>query len=266
MLGPPGLSVADARVHEAAGRDGGLRGDARPGIESDGAGGLRDERRHGDGGRGLRAHLGHARIRARGDRADGVGAGARRRPRRGRGDVPAHAVEPDGRQRLAQGRDGGRHHRELGRDAEGVARALRAHGGRAGHRGGRGAVLGAAQPRGRGEPRRPGARRRIGRGEGGVRGARGGEASGGAVELAPGRSGRGGCEASRVARADRAGLPHRQLVRADGRDGRRRLRRGVGPGRHLALRRARGRAHPRGRGDERDAGRGLHARAGHRRD
>ena len=58
-------------------------------------------------------------------------------------------------------------------------------------------------------------------------------------------------------------LLRRVVVRAHGRDRRRRLRRGVGPGCGVALRRSRGRAFARRRGDERDAGRGLRARAGH---
>ena len=65
-----------------------------------------------------------------------------------------------------------------------------------------------------------------------------------------------------VAGADRARLPDRDVVRADRRLGRgRRLRRAVGPGRDLALRRPRGRPHARRRGHHGADGRGLGDRA-----
>ena len=118
--------------------DGGLRGDAQPGVGGDGAGGLRDERRVGEEGHRLHVDIGHAGLQPRRDGEDGVGAGARRRARRGRGDVRADALEPARRQCVARRRHGDRHHREHRRDAEGVARALRAHRGKPGggrHRG-----------------------------------------------------------------------------------------------------------------------------------
>ena len=74
----------------------------------------------------------------------------------------------------------------------------------------------------------------------------------------PRRRGRAG---ARVARGAGSHPAHRLLVRAlrgDGRDG---LRRGVGLGSGVALRRTRRRAHPRWRGRERGARCGLPARA-----
>ena len=70
-------------------RDPGLRGDARPGGGEHGDGGLRDRRRHGDGGDGLHGDERHAHLRGRRDPQDGLGGGARRRARRGVGDADA---------------------------------------------------------------------------------------------------------------------------------------------------------------------------------
>ena len=83
----------------------------------------------------------------------------------------ADALQPLGRQRLAQGRDGGRHDREHRRDAAGVACPVRAHGGRAGARRGRGPVQDRAASGDRDAPRRPGDRWLSGaRGRGGAPG------------------------------------------------------------------------------------------------
>ena len=189
------------------GRDDGLRGDPRTRVGGDGDGGLRDLgrllRRRGDAGLGLHRHLRHADLRPGRDCEDGVGAGAGRRPRRGRGDVHAHPLQPRRRRCVARRRGRDRHHREHGHDSAGVARALRAHGGRAGARGGRGAFRGGSPPRGHGERRGPGPRWRIGRRARRRRDPRGGEAPSGAVEVVPGRDGRAGCRgAGRLARAD----------------------------------------------------------------
>ena len=58
----------------------GLRGDAQPGGERDGDGGLRDIGRHRDGGRGLHGNERHAHLRGGRDGEDGGRDGARRRP------------------------------------------------------------------------------------------------------------------------------------------------------------------------------------------
>ena len=88
-----------------------------------------------------------------------AGAGARRRDRRGRGDLHAAAVRRHGGGNRR--RDGDGHHRELRPVAEDVAVALRAHGGGpGGGRGGRppvGAVRGLAGDAGRAEHRPVGA-------------------------------------------------------------------------------------------------------------
>ena len=132
-VGPPALSVADATANEADGRIA-FAVTLDRAASARGDGGLGDGGRERDGGRGLHRGLGHARLRCGRDVEDGRGRAARRRGGRRRGDVQAAAVEPDGSGH--RGRRGGRHHRERGPDAVGVAGALRSHGGLAG--GGRG--------------------------------------------------------------------------------------------------------------------------------
>ena len=86
--------------------------------------------------------------------------GARRRPRRGRGDHDAHALErPRGRHR---GRRGDGDDQEPGRDAEGVDCAVRPGGDGAGGRARRGAAAGAAKARLPGPVRGPRAAARDG--------------------------------------------------------------------------------------------------------
>ena len=71
-------------------------------------------------------------LRAGRHRDDDIGAGARRPHQRGRGDLHSRSAQRVGRG--ARRPRGNRHYRELGRDASGMARALRAHCG--GSRGG----------------------------------------------------------------------------------------------------------------------------------
>ena len=107
-----------------------VRGELEPRLHEQrapGDGGLRDGRRHGDGGRGLHGDERHADLRRGRVLEDGERAGPRRRSRRGRGDVHADALD---RGRRARRRSrGDRHHRERRPAAEDVAVALRAHGG-----------------------------------------------------------------------------------------------------------------------------------------
>ena len=131
VLGPPGLSVADARVHEGPGATVDfavtLARASRATVTVDYATSDGPSPNAATAGEDYESTSGTLAFAPGETEEDGVGAGARRRPRRGRGDVHPHAVEPAGRQCVARRRDGHRHHRELGRDAEGVARALRAH-------------------------------------------------------------------------------------------------------------------------------------------
>ena len=78
---------------------------------------IRNRRRHGAGGRGLRRGLGRARLRARRDGEDGQRRGARRRRGRRRGDDGAHALERHGRGARRRHRD--RHGVGPGRGAAG---------------------------------------------------------------------------------------------------------------------------------------------------
>ena len=154
---PGALSVADAAVDEGPGGDARLRGDAERAERRGGDGGLRDLGRHGDGGQRLHGGVGHAHLRVGRDGQDGLGAGARRRPRRWRRDADVHAVERTGRD--YRRRRGNRHHRQHRRDAEGVACALRAHGGKPGARCGGEPARGPARAGGGGERCRAAARR-----------------------------------------------------------------------------------------------------------
>ena len=296
ILGPPGLIGRRRAGRRGPGRDGGLPGDASPGrrpstvtvdyATSDGTGA-----NAATAGADYTADLGHADLRAGRDGEDGLGAGARRQPRRGRGDVHADALEPAGRQRLARRRDGDGNDREHGRDAQGVARALRAHGGGAGARCGRGAAAHGAARRGRGDAGRRGAAA-LERGRDGCRGherlrderlrdgGRGGPGEGGpggrgaggrgqgaadvilglAAGRPGGRAGRRGRGRLPLARGDGTRPADRDIVCAERGGGRRRAGLAVGPGRGLALRRTGGRPFARRRGGERDAGCGLGAR------
>ena len=77
--GPLALSVADARIDEAPNAVLAFPGDAQPGGDGDGDGGLYDRRRHGDGGCGLHGDKRHAVVRSGRDGEDGECAGSRRR-------------------------------------------------------------------------------------------------------------------------------------------------------------------------------------------
>ena len=93
----PGAHPGCGRAREGGqGRLARLRGDAEPRGVGAGVGGLRDGRRHGGGGGGLHGHLRHAELCAGRDGEDGLGGAARRRHRRGQGDVHAQALEPAG--------------------------------------------------------------------------------------------------------------------------------------------------------------------------
>ena len=149
--GPAALIVADAEVAEAEGATLDFVVTLSPARTSADDRRLRDRGRHGDGGERLHRGVGHAHLRAGRDRQDGLGGGARRRPRRGHGDAGAHALEPLGRG--ARRRRGDGDHHQHRRDAEGVARAVRAHGGGPGARCGGEPARSAAGRGRRGEPR-----------------------------------------------------------------------------------------------------------------
>ena len=266
-------------------RGAGVRGDPQPGGDGDGDGGLRDGRRHRDGGGGLHRGLGHADLPGRRDGEDGGRRGPQRRARRRRGDTHAHLVGPDGG--ADPGCRGDGDDRELRPDPEGVAGALRAHGG--GPRGGRhiGPPGGLSRRRlardagraagraGRG-PERPVIGRRPGRWRrcagarrgGGPPGRLRGADVGRRSRRGPGQLGRrrrgGRGEASGLADPRRTRSAARELVPAESRRRGRRGRRGhghgvdgVGPGGGVALRRRGGRPHGRRRRDH------VHPRGGH---
>ena len=168
------------------------------------------------------------------------------------------------------------HHREHGPHAGGVAGALRAHGDGPGAGGGGGAagtapraagaratLAGQALPSWDGANDNADASDRALRADARDRGAM--TAIGDWMAHAGANDewrGDGSGRPCAVAGADRARLPDRDVVRADRRLGRgRRLRRAVGPGRDLALRRPRGRPHARRRGHHGADGRGLGDRA-----
>ena len=83
VQGPALLSVADARAREGIDPGGGVPDQLEPRRLGRGDSGVRDAQRHGDRGRGLRAHARHADLCRGRDREDGLGTGARRRARRG---------------------------------------------------------------------------------------------------------------------------------------------------------------------------------------
>ena len=85
--GPAALSVADATVQEGPGAVLEFVVSLDRERHAPVTRRLRDRGRHGRGGRGLHRGLGRARLRGRRDGEDGLGAGARRRPRRGLGDA-----------------------------------------------------------------------------------------------------------------------------------------------------------------------------------
>ena len=91
VRGPVAVSVADARAEEGTDETIDFAVTSEPGGIRHGGGGLCDRRRNGDGGRGLYAQRRHAQLRAGRDGEDGLGAGAGRRDRRGRGDLHAAA-------------------------------------------------------------------------------------------------------------------------------------------------------------------------------
>ena len=79
VKGPVAVSVADVRIEEGpAVLTLDFAVSAQPGGERDGDGGLRDGRRHGDGGCGLHGNERHADVRAGRDREDGERDGAGR--------------------------------------------------------------------------------------------------------------------------------------------------------------------------------------------
>ena len=139
--------------HRGQRRDRRLRGDAGPGGDLAGDGGLRDGGRHGARGRGLHRRGGHAELRGRRHGEDGRGHHPGRRRRRGRGALRA-AAEQRGRRGAGRRRGGGRHDRQQRSAAAGVAGALRAHGGRARAGGGGRAADGAGGGRLAGDDRR----------------------------------------------------------------------------------------------------------------
>ena len=151
-----------------------------------------------------------------------------------------------------RGRRGDGDDQQLRPDAEGVAWAVRAHGGGPGTGCGGRADDGFA---GCGDgAQRGGAPHQRCRGERCAREARIRGVARSVDGLAAGRG--GGC-GRRAGEGPR--LPDRLVVRADARHGRGRLRCAMGPGRGLALRRSRGRSHARRRGWERAVRRGLDA-------
>ena len=255
----PSLSVGPADAHRGAGRDAQLRGAPRSGGRGRGDGGLRHARRHGDGRRGLQGEERHAALCAWRDGEDGGCRGASRRPRRGRGDRVARAVQLAGR-RHREGREL-RSDPQQRTDPEGVDHALRAHGGRAGAGGGGGADARGPGARGRDRAGRRAdrgstrARQRGGTGRTAGRGSLARYAAAG--RLAEERDRPGGGAAPRVAGADAARPADRVHLRADRGDGGQGPGFALGPGRGDALRRPRGRADPGRRGLDRYARRRL---------
>ena len=77
--GPLGAQRCGCPRRRSSERPAGVPGEPQPGGGGDGDGGLRDRRRHGDGGRGLHRGLGHADLPGGRDREDGERDGARRR-------------------------------------------------------------------------------------------------------------------------------------------------------------------------------------------
>ena len=136
----------------------GLHGDTEPGAFGDGDSALCDLGRHGQGRVGLQGDLGLADLLAAADGEDGLRAGAGRRAGRragrGLGDADADGVEPEPVAYERGGPDRDRDDLQHRQDAEGVDRALRAHGGRAGTGCGGRPGAGEAGARRRGPPRR----------------------------------------------------------------------------------------------------------------
>ena len=124
------------------GRAAALHGAARPGGGWSGDGALRDLGRHGAGGRGLCGAPRRGALRAGRDREDGRDRGFAGQPQRGQREHDARALAPV--RGGARGRRGDGDDLEHRPDTGGVACAVRAHGGRAGHRGGGDALRSAA--------------------------------------------------------------------------------------------------------------------------
>ena len=137
IQGPPALSVADASAREGPGAT--LDFAVTLSRAASAPVTVRYATRDGTARKGKDYRLAKGTLSfAAGETVeDGVGGAARRRARRGRGDVPAGAEE--GRRRGDCRRRGDRHHRELRPASEGLARALRARGGGRRGRGGDGA-------------------------------------------------------------------------------------------------------------------------------
>ena len=121
-----------------------LPGDARRGGAIHRLGALPHVERHGACGRGLCGGVRRGALLAGADVEDGRGPGTGGQPRRRRRDDDADAV---GALRGGAGRcHGDGHHLQHRRDAAGVDRAVRAHGGGPGHRRGAGPDARRAQP------------------------------------------------------------------------------------------------------------------------
>ena len=157
VAGPVGIAVADARVEEGAGAVLAfavtLSRAASGERHADGE--LCHLGRHGHGGHRLHGGERHADLHGRRVVEDDRGDGARRLPRRGRGDADADAVES----LVGPGdpRRGHRDDREPRPAAAGAAGTVRADGGGARGRARRGAAGGAARAWHRGPRRGPGA-------------------------------------------------------------------------------------------------------------
>ena len=178
--GPSGADLCAGHRPRGAGRGGGVHGAPELCGDRHRDGELRDRRRGrrlaggiaGNGGRGLHRDLGYADVLGGPDAEDGVGAGPRRRDRRGIGALPAPVLERARRLREGGAWRDARTHIERRPVAEDVAVAVRAHGGEPGDRGGHGPSgrCGAGRARHRRGPApgpRPGGRRAGAGGDGG---------------------------------------------------------------------------------------------------
>ena len=135
------IAVVTTPVAETA-EDIEFQRDTGPSGDRDGDGRLRDGGRDRAGGCGLHADHWHPDIRGGRDPEDDRSSAARRHRRRGPGDIHDHIEQR--RQCRDRRRGSDRHHHQLRPSAEGVARAVRTHCGRAGDRCDRGTTEGGA--------------------------------------------------------------------------------------------------------------------------
>ena len=247
-----------------------LHGNAEPGAVGDGERKLSDLGRDSQGRVGLQGDLGLAVLRARADGEDGHRAGAGRRAGRGLRDADADGVEQEPAAYERCGPDRDRDDLQHRQDADGVDRALRAHGGRSGAGCGGRADAGEPgagrrdPPRGTADRPRAAVRSRNGRG----RRVGGGPGAGAGIRPAPeqrrpGAPGRrtaprfAGVRTGRSRPRPAAG----HVILDDGGDRRPGLRVDLGPGRGDALLGSRRRSRAGRRRGDRPAWRGLDTRA-----